>query len=188
MSMRNRADGLLVLHDALIILVSIGAAVVIVQSGAVARILASVSGAGYIGSFIAGLFFTSLFTTAPAIAALGEIARVDPLITTALIGGLGAVVGDLLIFRFVRDRFAVHLVELMKHKRRTKRFAALFRLRLFRLLSFFVGGLIIASPLPDELGIGFFAFSKMSSSWFIPLSFVANSLGILLIGLVARTI
>jgi hypothetical protein len=59
---------------------------------------------------------------------------------------------------------------------------------MFRLVSLFVGGLIIASPLPDELGISVWGFSKLKTAWFIPLSFFCNFVGILLIGAVARAI
>ena len=60
------------------------------------------------------------------------------------------------------------------------------KLKFFRWLTFLVGGLIIASPLPDELGISILGFSKMKVSWFIAISLVFNFIGILLIGVVAR--
>ena len=186
-SMQNRSNSFLV-HDVLIILFSISLALFLVQTEVVLRILASAQELELLGSFIAGLFFTSIFTTAPAIVTLGEIARINALVPTAALGALGALIGDLIIFRFVRDRFAEHISALASHSHLIKRIELFFRLRLFRLFSFFVGGLIIASPLPDELGIGLFGFSKMKMLWFIPLSFVFNFIGIVLIGLVARTI
>ena len=51
-----------------------------------------------------------------------------------------------------------------------------------------MGGLIIASPFPDELGIGLLGFSKMRTRWFVLLSFTFNFIGIFLIGLVAKTL
>lgn len=184
---QNRTNGFL-LHDLLIIAVSIGIAVVLVRTETLAKILISAQGPEFLGSFIAGLFFTSIFTTAPAIVTLGEIARANTIVPVALFGALGALVGDLIIFRFIRDRFAEHVMALLRHRHIGKRVGALFRLKLFRRLSFFVGGLIIASPLPDELGIGLFGFSHMKMSWFIPLSFFFNFIGIVLIGLVARAL
>lgn len=175
-------------HDALTILFSIGVAVLLVQSDALARILDSVQAFGWAGSFIAGLFFTSIFTTAPTIVTLGELARVYDIIPVALLAAAGAVVGDLIIFRFIRDTFSEHLLELAGHRNLGKRFIALMRMRLFRWMSLFVGGVIIASPLPDELGISLFGFSKLSTSWFIPLSFLFNFIGVIIIGLVARAI
>src|SRR3989304_3240061 len=55
-----------------------------------------------------------------------------------------------------------------------------FRLRFFRWLIAFLGALVIASPLPDELGLMMMGFSKMRTLFFIPISFLLNSLGILI--------
>ena len=51
-----------------------------------------------------------------------------------------------------------------------------------------LGGIIIASPFPDELGISLLGFTKTKTNAFIPVSLVFNFIGILLIGIVARTI
>lgn len=184
---KNRTNGFL-LHDVLVISVSVFVAVVLVKTGALATILTSTLGLEFLGSFIAGLFFTSIFTTAPAIVTLGEMARINSMVPVALFGALGAVVGDLIIFRFIRDTFSEHVMELVSHRGAWKRVRAIFKLKLFRLASLFVGGLIIASPLPDELGISLLGFSKIKTRWFIPLSFFFNFIGILLIGAVARAI
>jgi len=55
-------------------------------------------------------------------------------------------------------------------------------------LTFLVGGLIIVSPFPDEIGVSLLGFSKMRTSWFISLSFVFNFTGILLVGWVAKAL
>lgn len=187
MSTRNRTSGLL-WHDVLIIVISLGIAIVLVKTEVLVKILMSTRELELLGSFITGLFFTSVFTTVPAIVTLGELARIHSIVPVAFFGALGAVIGDLVIFRFVRDRFSEHVLELVNHRNMARKMRMFLELKLFRWLSFFVGGLIIASPLPDELGISFFGFSKMKTSWFIPLSFFFNFIGILLIGLVARAV
>jgi hypothetical protein len=187
MKTNNRTNGFL-LHDVLIIAISIVVAVLLVQTDALVTILLSARELEVLGSFIAGMFFTSVFTTAPAIVTLGEIAHANSILVVALFGALGAVVGDVIIFRFIRDRFSEHLLQLAKHTGIGKRTKILLKLKLFRWVSFFVGGLIIASPFPDELGISMLGFSKMRTSWFIPLSFTFNFIGIFLIGLIARTL
>ena len=176
------------IQDIGIIFLSILVAVILLETEFLTNILTSTKELELVGSFIAGMFFTSVFTTAPAIATLGEIARANSIILTALFGGMGAVVGDLIIFRFVRDKLSEHLMELIKHEGAGKRVRALFRLRSFRWFTALVGGLIIASPLPDELGISLLGCEKMKTSWFIPLSFIFNFLGIFLIGLIAKAI
>lgn len=176
------------IHDILLIAVSIGVAVLLARSGVLGEVLRLTGEVELLGSFIAGFFFTSIFTTAPAIAALGELGRLYDLVPVAFAGALGAVIGDLLIFRFIRDEFAAHLLELVSHRRIGHRVRVFFHRKLFRWASFFVGGLIIASPLPDELGISVLGFTKMKTSWFLLLSFAFNFIGIVLIGLVARAL
>ena len=170
-----------------IIVLSVGVAVVLVKTNIFGEVLTSTKELELLGSFVAGMFFTSVFTTVPAIVTLGEIAHANSVILTAIFGALGAVVGDLIIFRFVRDRFSEHLMELVKHQRAGRK-KILHKLKFFRWLTFLAGGLIIASPFPDELGISLLGFSKMRMSWFIPFSFTFNFVGILLIGLVAKAL
>lgn len=175
-------------QDAAIIVLSIIIAVILVKTNALINILTSTRELELLGSFMAGVFSTSVFTTAPAIVTLGEIARTNSILPTAIFGAMGAMIGDLIIFRFVQDRFSEHLMEIIKHRGAGKRIKLLLRRKIFRWLTFLVGGLIIASPLPDELGIGILGFSNMRTSWFILLSFALNFLGILLIGWVAKAL
>lgn len=138
-------------------------------------------------SFIAGLFFTSAFTTAPAIAALGEIAQNAPSVWhVALAGGLGALVGDLIIFRIMRDRLEQDIYYALG--RGGKMLHTILKVKLFRWITFFLGALIIASPLPDELGLMMMGLSRERISIFIPTSFIFNSLGIFIIGIIARSL
>lgn len=177
-----------ILSDLAIVYASVVFAVLFTQSGALADILLATKSSMIIGSFVSGMFFTSIFTTIPAIVAIGEISVHNSLVVTALVGGLGAVVGDLIIFNFVRDRLSEHIIELLKHQGAGKRIKALFKLKFFRLLTFLAGGFVIASPLPDELGVSLLGFSKMKTRYFVLLSFFFNSIGILIVGMAARTI
>lgn len=182
--MRNK----LFFQDFLILATSIILSVLLVKTGVLSQLLLSTGHGQFVGSFIAGLFFTSIFTTAPAIVALGQIAALNTVILTAFFGAIGATLGDIAIFRFVRDRFSEHLAEIVAHNSTAKRIGAIFHRRSFRLLTFFVGGAIIASPLPDELGIGLLGMSHLKMRRFIPLSFVCNFIGITLIGLAAQAL
>jgi membrane protein DedA with SNARE-associated domain len=119
--------------------------------------------------------------------ALGEIARTNSLILTAVVGGVGAMLGDLVIFRFVKNSLANDFAVLMRHGA-PKRLTAVFRLKFFRWFIAFLGALVIASPLPDELGLAMMGLTKVKTAVFLPLSFVFNAIGILIIGLVARSL
>ena len=130
-----------------------------------------------VGSFLSGVFFTSIFTAAPATVMLYEIAQGWSALPVALIGALGAVVGDLLIFRFIRDRLTSGL---------NRKWIKILHLSKARFLAAILGGIVIASPLPDELGLALMGLSNVRQRWIIPMSFVFNFLGILAIGLLAR--
>ncbi len=176
------------MQDVAIVVFSIIIALIMTKTDLLRGLLASTQGFQLFGAFFAGIFFTSIFTTAPAIVTLGEIAHNNSVIFTAVFGAFGAVIGDIIIFRFIRDRLSEHLLELIQHDTSAKRIKALFRLKYFRWLTFFAGGIIIASPFPDELGIGLLGLSKIEMRKFIPISFLFNFLGILLIGVIAKTL
>lgn len=181
-------SGIFLLHDIAIVALSILIAVVLVRTNIISDLILSTEKLKIFGSFFAGMFFTSIFTTAPAIATLGSIAQNNSIVLTAFFGALGAVLGDLVIFSFIKDRLTDHFYELIGHNNVIKRTRALFKLKYFRWVTFFFGGLLIASPLPDELGIGLLGFSKMKTSYFIPLTFFFNFIGILIIGIIANTL
>jgi len=176
------------LKDFGVIGASILIAAALVYSGVIEDVLTTTHGVRLFGSFFAGLFFTSVFTTAPAIAALGTIAQSGSVWETALLGAAGAVIGDMVIFLLVRDRLSEHLMEHLKHNQGWARFMLMVRSRSFRWLSFFIGGLIIASPFPDEIGISLLGFTKLKTLWFFPLSYAFNFIGILAIGAAATAL
>lgn len=169
------------------IILSVLVAIILAKTGTLEGLITSTQEMRFIGSFIAGIFFVSVFTAAPATVALGEIAQSNSVVMVALIGGLGALIGDLIIFRFVKDRVSQHFSYLVRVSK-SERLLSVFKLKLFRWVVPFVGALIIASPLPDEIGVTMLGLSKMNNYYFILLSFILNSAGILVIGLIAKTI
>jgi hypothetical protein len=175
-------------RDLLIIAVSIVAAVILVQTDAFASLFALTKDTLFLNSFISGFFFTSIFTTVPAIAALAELSRTGSLVVTALFGALGAMFGDLVIFLFIKDKFSKHLFELTSMKGAAKRLKHLMRQKYFRWFTFLLGGIIIASPLPDEVGLSILGISKTKTSRFLLMSFFFNFIGIIIIGYIAGII
>lgn len=184
----HNGNGSAILQDVAIIVMSVLIAILLLRTNVLMNLLIAAGGAGIWGAFVAGMFFTSIFTTAPAMVALGEVSLLQGIFYTAFFGALGSVLGDLIIFRFVRDRFSAHIAEILSHQSIWRRFHLLFRGRFFKWITFLVGGLILASPLPDELGITVLGFSKIRVKYFATVSFVFNFLGILLIGLVAHSL
>ena len=176
-----------IVKDAAIVFFSVILAFVLAKTHIVSDILMSSVELELVGSFIAGMFFTSVFTVAMSTVTLAQIAKANSIILVALFGSAGALLGDFIIFRFVKDRVAEDLMYLLGVVQR-RRLASIFRLKLFRYLTPLIGALIIASPLPDELGIAMIGFSRIETPVFIPISLLFNFLGILLIGLIAQKI
>lgn len=166
-------------RDLLIIAVSISSAVYLAQNHVIAGML---SGDGFVTveAFVAGVFFTSLLTIAPAGVALADMMQFSSPVQVALWGAAGAVVGDLLLFFFVRDVVSRDLIMLLRgpwlHKLRV-----LFRTPFLAWAVPVAGALVIASPLPDEIGIAMLGLSRTDLRFLIPISYAMNFLGILLL-------
>jgi hypothetical protein len=129
--------------------------------------------------------FVSTFTVAPAAAILFTFAETLDPFTVALLGASGAVIGDYLAFRFIKDRLLAELNPFLKmlHLYRP---VNILHTKYFAWLAPVVGAVVIASPLPDELGLTLLGLTKMPIGRFIAITYVMNFTGILLIALAAQ--
>lgn len=176
-----------IIKDSLLIFCSIGVALFFLLTPVVEKLLTSTREIEWFVTFIAGIFFTSVLTVPAAIVVLGELGATMSPWTVAAIGALGAVCGDFILFRFIKSHFNRDIEEFVKHRR----FRLLFsftRLRSFRWLLPFLGGLIMASPLPDELGVTLLGVAKLPTKIFMVVSYVSNFIGILLVALIGRSL
>ena len=163
--------------DFFLIITGVALAIFLSRIGFIAWFI-NVLGEPAIASFVAGIFFTSVFTVAPAAVALANIEAVNT--TVAVFGALGAMFGDLVLFYFIKDRFANDLLNSLKPSL-VKHFLKSFHLGFLKWLSPILGALIIASPLPDELGLTLLGLSKTRLAILMPVSYAMNLLGIILI-------
>lgn len=149
-------------------------------------VISAIGSFGYIGAFITGIFFVSVFTVAPAAIVLFFLAEtLNPLIV-ALFAGSGAVIGDYLIFRFLRDRVFDEIKPIIL-KNGGNLLVKLFKTPYFAWGLPLVGAFIIASPFPDEVGIGMLGASKLRNWQFLLLTFLLNSIGIFVVIIAARS-
>jgi hypothetical protein len=171
--------------DLFVIFGSIVFALILAKSGVIYWVTGLSQELRIIGTFVAGLFFTSVATLAPAGVALAEIAKTSSIFWTAFFGAIGAACGDLLIFGFVKDRVSEDLAYLLSTLP-THRYKKIFHERMFRWVLPLLGAIIIASPLPDELGITLLGLSKMKVPYFIMISFTFNFIGIFVLGMLVK--
>lgn len=141
---------------------------------------------GYPGAFITGIFFVYTFTVAPAAVVLFRLADLLNPFGVAILAGLGAVLGDYLIFRYFRDRVIDELRPIFKKVPGSK-IAKLFFTPYFAWILPLAGFLIIASPFPDEVGVGLIGASKMKNWQFLILTFLLNAVGIFIVVTLARS-
>ena len=143
---------------------------------------------GYAGAFIAGIFFAYGFTAAPATVILLILAKDQNILLAGLIGGFGALIGDLIIFNFVRYSLDDEIKKLSKEKivlYINHKTSNLFKKYLVPV----VAGFIIASPLPDEIGVSLLAASRsISIKIFSVISYLLNTAGIFVILFIGNAI
>lgn len=188
--MKNRTDPKEIkshfLKNLAALILSVALAWILVKSGAVDVFLSGV-GDGIVGSLIAGFFFTSVITVGPAVVALAALAQNESIFIVALIGALGSVAGDFLIFKFVRDRITDDFLALVERPK-VVRLIHVLHLEIFRYFLPLIGAIIIASPLPDEIGLAMMGVSKISGRKFFLISYLANLFGILTVGFAAQAL
>jgi len=148
----------------------------------------TISSLGYLGTFIAGILFAYGFTAAPATAILLILADEQSIYLSAVIAGLGALAGDLIIFNLVKESFADEIERLSKEKiltflhLKTPSIIKKYFLPVF-------AGFIIASPLPDEIGVSLLAASgRIPAKTFSILSYLLNTAGIFIILLIGKSV
>ncbi len=163
------------------------------STGALEQFGESLHGHGYVSIFIAGLLFSFGFTSPFAAGLFLAMApQVNPYIAAPL-GGFAAFLADLCIFEFIRFSFSdeIHRLKstraflkihgLLHHKR------VPVSVRTYLLWAF--AGLIIASPLPDEIGVTLLStITTIDAKKFGAFSFAMNTLGIFVMLMVGRGI
>jgi len=157
------------------------------DSHLVKKTIEAVGSVGYLGAVITGVFFVSTFTVVPAMVVLYNLAENLNPFWVAILAGLGAVVGDYIIFRFLKDRVFDELKPLF-YKLKGGYLVKIFRTPYFAWLTPLIGAAIVASPLPDEMGVGILGISKMKNWQFLLLSFFLNATGIFIVVTIARSI
>ena len=173
--------------DTLIMILSILVAIYLVKSELIIKFVFLFEDLKWLGIILAGSLFTSMFTVAPSIALIGVLANTTHPIILAVLGGIGAAIGDYILFRFIKDRVSEDINYLLSFQRGSK-LTLFFKTKLFIFFTPFIAGLIIASPLPDELGVTMLGLSNIKDKTFLLISFIANGVGILAVGWVAKGI
>ena len=143
---------------------------------------------GFFGIFLTGMFYSYSFTAIPATAVLIVLSQNENILLVAIIAGFGAVIGDLLIFKFIRHSFEDELKIFSKEKIiiyiSGKAHPILKKYFMLRR-----GFFLVASPLPDEIGVFLLAeFTEISTKLFTLIALILDICGILVILIIGNSI
>ena len=143
---------------------------------------------GYFGTFLAGLLYPYALTSAAGTGILLILAKEQNLLLAGIIAGIGALISDLLIFLFIKHGFWDEVQKLSKETvvRTFNRWIP-DSVRVYLVATF--AGILIASPLPTEIGIILMASIKnMSIKKFIILVYFLHASAIFIILLIGNNI
>lgn len=146
---------------------------------------------GYWGTFLAGIFYAYGFTAAPATAVLLVLATEQQFFISVLVAGIGALISDVLIFTFIRHSFTDE-IENLKNESLIRRIDTVLRKvcgRIYAYLLPILAGILIASPLPTEIGVTILSSIKhISIRKFMIIAYVLHTLGICIVLTIGSTL
>ena len=168
----------------MLLLVMIILSYFIFKNPSISNYLSHLGGLGYLGIFIGGILFAFGFT-APFSVGLFISLNPSNIWIAGIIGGLGALISDLLIFKLIKFSF----IDEFNRLRNTKTLKNIERLiqrsigeKIKVYFMYALAGILIASPLPDEAGVIMLAgLTKINFKVLAIISFILNTLGIILI-------
>lgn len=142
---------------------------------------------GYIGIFLAGFLFSFGFT-APISIGFFLTFQNNNIILASLIGSLGSVLSDYIIFKTIKMSF----IDDFKRLEKTKIFKEINSITNHKIpkklkyhLMYIFAGVLIATPLPDEFGVTMLAgLTHIKTKFLLILSFVVHFFGIFILLLI----
>jgi uncharacterized membrane protein YdjX (TVP38/TMEM64 family) len=150
-------------------------------TGSLEKFLLSLGNYEYLGALFAGFFYTYGATTAFSVATFFVLAKMLNPWILALLGALGSIVSEYIIYNFVSEKSGkIFKINNKKYK------IPEIKSKFVKKISPLIAGFIIASPLPDELAAVLLGAEKYDIKKFILLAFIFNFIGILFIVALGR--
>lgn len=172
------------IKNSLILFISLSLAWWVFKSEQIHNLVEVLLPVKFIADILAGVFYTSFLTTPLSLAMLIVLAENNNPILLAVLGGLGAVLGDLIIVKLFKDRI-FHDFSSILNNPLIKKTGIFLRKNKLDFLIQVTGVMIIASPFPDELGLMLLGATELKYKEIALLSYLLNTftLGILFITL-----
>lgn len=133
----------------------------------------------FISEFIAGMLYASFLTSPISLAMIAVLSKGSNPVAVALVAGFGAVFSDLLMVSFFRQNSGdLDFISRQLHFNKINKYLIKWKIEF---LIPAIGAFIVASPLPDELGLMMLGASKLKYYQLVILTYLLNTAGILLI-------
>jgi BASS family bile acid:Na+ symporter len=162
----------------IILILSLGFTFALTQSSIISNLTHHLKQFGYLSVFIAGSLFASTFTVAIGALIIANIASLYNPLIIVIIGALGAVATDFLIFKLVRHKAETHVNPIYKLFPHHQHLQKILHTKFFGWSLSLVGAIILASPLPDELGISLMGLSTIKNRQFFLISYLSHTFGL----------
>lgn len=157
---------------------SVAAGVALVSVPGFESALLGLGALEWVGVLLAGALFSYGLTTVPALSVLFLLARGLPPVEFAVVAAVGGTLSDLVLFNVAREGFREEASFLQKlfhlHPHLGKG-----AVRALRALSPVVAGIILASPIPDEVAAAVFGSVKYDVWKFALLGFAFKAFAML---------
>lgn len=168
----------------LIFVLSVTLAIILYWLGLIDRAVLALGPLGYAGAFLAGMFFSTSFGGAAGALFLLDLGGVLNPYLVAVLGGLGAMLADLLIYEIVKDGLLQEIKLILTNfipLEKREIMERMSRKRFFIWGMPFLASFFIASPLPDEIGVSLFSLINFKPKYLSVITFLLNTIGIFII-------
>jgi hypothetical protein len=169
-------------HYIVLFLISMILAFFVLSNKSIAALIGMAGAWSYFGALFVGFFYTHSLTSPIASATFFILSNgLNPFVAAAL-GGFGAMIGDYFIFKFVKTDLLPE-ARLLAGDLKLPKIKSLRLLHYLHMIAPILGGIIIASPLPDEIGAALLGTIEMKDRDFLIVSLACNTTGLLAIAL-----
>lgn len=167
--------------------ISIVIAFYLLQNSAFSSLLHHLGNWGYLGAFLGGILFVCTFTISIGAVILFILANNGlSILEIALFAALGEVTFDFIVFHFIRSKELENELKELFDKFGGYKLRHLIKTKYFSWTLPVIGAVILASPLPDELGVSLMGISKMKQSKFLVTAFILDFVGVFFVVTAAK--
>lgn len=128
-------------------------------------------------AFIGGMLFASTFTVATGGIVLIKLSGLYSPIFLILFAGLGAAFCDYLIFSLIKNKAPTHIAPVYKNLINKSHLHKILHTHYFAWTLPVLGAIVMASPIPDEVGVSLMGLSKLSGIKFLLIALSSHLIG-----------